>query len=148
MTQTQLIPLFAIVGMAVASCAAPPIAPPKDYMLSCLHETRAKGSYVRSFEKIRPNGLPKVVPADGGNIRGAVLIEACIDSHHKRAGTLPEDGQTEPVMLANGKLSVPQGYNLSTHDRALWPSLTLQQQKRALAFLKEGSTIQSSLLED
>ncbi|WP_457645663.1 hypothetical protein [Profundibacter sp.] len=134
-------------GVVLAACVKP--EPPKDYMLTCLHETGAKGSYLRSFEKIGPNGLPLVIPAAGGDARGAVLMNACIEEHHREAGTLPNPaGPTPPKMMSNGKLSVPQGYDLSPEDVALWKTLTLEQQKRAYEFLKSGSTIQSSLLED
>ena len=77
-------------------------------------------------------------------------MNACIERHHKVAGTMPKMSpvQSEPVMMDNGKLSLPEGYNLSVEDKALWPTLTLVQQKRALAFLKSGSTLQSSLLGD
>jgi len=137
----------ALGGVVLAGCVKP--EPPKDYMLTCLHETGAKGSYVRSFEKIGANGLAVILPADGGDARGAVLMNACIERHHKRAGTLPNaSGPMAPVMMPNGKLSVPQGYGLSSEDVALWETLTAAQQKRAYEFLKSGSTIQSSLLED
>jgi len=134
-------------GVVLAGCVKP--EPPKDYMLTCLHETGAKGSYVRSTEKVGANGLPVILPAAGGDARGAVLMNACVEEHHREAGTLPNAaGPTPPKMMSNGKLSVPQGYDLSPGDVALWKTLTLEQQKRAYEFLKSGSTIQSSLLED
>ncbi len=134
-------------GVVLAGCVKP--EPPKDYMLACLHETGAKGSYVRSVDQVGPNGLPVILPAAGGNARGAVLMNACVEQHNKDAGTLPNPaGPSAPKMMSNGKLSVPQGYDLSPEDVTLWKSLTLQQQKRAYEFLKSGSTIQSSLLED
>jgi len=136
-----------LAGVVLAGCVKP--EPPKDYMLTCLHETGAKGSYVRSFEKVGANGLSVILPAVGGDARGAVLMNACIEQHHREAGTLPNPaGPTAPKMMSNGKLSVPQGYALSPEDVALWKSLTPEQQKRAYEFLKSGSTIQSSLLED
>lgn len=138
---------LALGGVVLAACVKP--EPPKDYMLTCLHQTGAKGSYVRSFEKIGANGLPVILPAAGGDARGAVLMNACIEQHHREAGTLPNPaGPTAPKIMSNGKLSVPQGYDLSAEDVALWKTLTLAQQKRAFEFLKSGSTIQSSLLED
>jgi len=138
---------LALGGVVLAGCVKP--APPKDYMLTCLHETGAKGSYVRSADKMGANGLTKILPAAGGDARGAVLMNACIEQHHREAGTLPNvAGPTAPKMMSNGKLSVPQGYDLSSEDVALWKSLTPEQQKRAFEFLKSGSTIQSSLLED
>ncbi len=134
-------------GVVLAACVKP--EPPKDYMLTCLHETGAKGSYVKSTDRFGANGLPVILPAAGGDARGAVLMNACVEQHNREAGTLPNPaGPSAPKMMSNGKLSVPQGYDLSTEDVALWKTLTLEQQKRAYEFLKSGSTIQSSLLED
>jgi len=147
MRYRHIIPLVAVSCVVLTGCVKP--EPPKDYMLTCLHETGAKGSYVRSFEKIGTNGLAAILPAEGGDARGAVLMDACIEHHHKKAGTLPKaSGSSAPVMMSNGKLSVPQGYGLSSEDVVLWETLTVAQQKRAYEFLKSGSTIQSSLLED
>lgn len=138
---------LALGGVVLAACVKH--QPTKDYMQICLYQTGAQGSYVRSPDKIGTNGLPKILPAAGGDARGAVLMEACIEQHHLEAGTLPRVyGPTAPKMMSNGKLSVPQGYDLSAEDVALWKTLTLEQQKRAFEFLKSGSTIQSSLLED
>jgi len=74
--------------MMLGACQ-PPAAEPKNYMLDCLWETKAKGSYKQSFEKIGTNGLTTILPAEGGNIRGALLMNACVERHHIRAGTLP-----------------------------------------------------------
>ena len=138
---------MALGGMVLTGCVKP--EPPKDYMLTCLHETGAKGSYVRSADRVGVNGLPVIQPAAGGDARGAVLMNACVEQHNREAGTLPNPaGPTAPKMMPNGKLSVPQGYELSPEDVALWETLTAAQQKRAYEFLKSGSTIQSSLLED
>ena len=149
MTHAYLVPLIVVAGLTMASCGSAPVGHPKDYVLTCLHETGAKGSYVRSDEQIAANGLAKIIPAEGGDMRGAVLMEACIEEQHKRAGTLPKvSAPSAPTMMSTGKLTVPQGYNLSAEEVALWKSLTVEQQKRAYEFLKTGSTIQSSLLED
>ncbi len=48
----------------------------------------------------------------------------------------------------NGKLALPTQYPLMQGDAALWSTLTLEQQKRAILFLQSGSSIQSSLLGD
>jgi hypothetical protein len=47
-----------------------------------------------------------------------------------------------------GKLPLPVEYPLLPGDAELWPTLTLEQQKRALLFLKDGSTIRASLRTD
>ncbi|MFZ1728241.1 MAG: hypothetical protein WBO29_15850 [Albidovulum sp.] len=46
---------------------------------------------------------------------------------------------------APGKLPLPVDYPLSPEDEKLWNKLTLEQQKRALLFLQDGSTIAASL---
>ncbi|HHI69832.1 MAG TPA: hypothetical protein ENJ91_02420 [Rhodobacteraceae bacterium] len=140
--------LLLMIGGMVAACAPAP-ATKKNYLSSCIAEVRAKGSYALSSTRVAPNGLPKVEVQEGGDARGAVLVEACIEQKHKADGTMPAPvGKQAPVKMKNGKLSAPQGYNLSAEDIALWNSLTLEQQKRAWEFLKSGSTIQSSLLGD
>lgn len=139
---------FLIGGLVLAGCATH-TAGPKDYIPTCRSETGAKGSYVKSAGQIGPNGLATILPADGADARGALLMNACNEQHHKEAGTLPKvSSPKESVMMADGKLSLPQKYTLSPEDKALWPTLTLEQQKRALLFLKSGSTIQSSLQGD
>ena len=72
----------------LGACSAPQeIA--KDYMQGCQYETHAKGKYKRSVDKFGANGLAKIVPDQGGDIRGALFMNACIERHHIRAGTLP-----------------------------------------------------------
>ncbi|MCB2095189.1 MAG: hypothetical protein KDE11_12345 [Rhodobacteraceae bacterium] len=46
---------------------------------------------------------------------------------------------------APGKLPLPVDYPLSAEDERMWNTLTLEQQKRALLFLQDGSTIAASL---
>jgi hypothetical protein len=43
---------------------------------------------------------------------------------------------------------LPWDFPLMPGDAALWETLTVEQQQRALAFLSDGSTIRSSLLGD
>ena len=52
------------------------------------------------------------------------------------------------VALRNGKLPLPAEYPLLEGDAELWPTLTLEQQERAIEFLETGSTIRSSLKPD
>lgn len=44
-----------------------------------------------------------------------------------------------------GKLPIPSAFPLQAGDELLWDSLTLDQQRRALLFLQDGSTIRASL---
>lgn len=72
----------------LGGCSAPQeIA--KDYMQGCQFETHAKGTYKRSLDQFGTNGLAKIVPDQGGDIRGALFMNTCIERYHIRAGTLP-----------------------------------------------------------
>ncbi|WP_139792546.1 hypothetical protein [Pseudophaeobacter leonis] len=59
-----------------------------------------------------------------------LLLSACAD--------MPEISQS----------ALPAGYALMPGDEALWQRLTEAEQRRALAFLSDGSTIRSSLAGD
>ena len=76
----------------LGACSSPQVVT-KDYMLDCQFETRAKGTYKRSVDQIGANGLAKIVPDQGGDIRGALFMNACVERRHIRARTLP--GQPE-----------------------------------------------------
>ncbi len=60
----------------------------------------------------------------------------------------PEKKPEPVVKAAPGKLPLPAGYALLPGDKELWPTLTREQQERALLFLKDGSTIRASLRTD
>ncbi|WP_456386667.1 hypothetical protein [Profundibacter sp.] len=62
-----------------------------------------------------------------------------------RCVTSPTTGKA-PVL--RGALPYPGQYPLMSGDSALWPRLTMAQQRRAMLFLQSGSTIQSSLMGD
>ena len=53
-----------------------------------------------------------------------------------------------PAPAVRGTLPYPGQYPLMSGDSALWPRLTMAQQRRAMLFLQSGSTIQSSLRGD
>ncbi|OYX43854.1 MAG: hypothetical protein B7Z02_07820 [Rhodobacterales bacterium 32-67-9] len=63
----------------------------------------------------------------------------------------PPVAQPVPVTPAprqqtvRGNLPLPTQYPLMPGDADLWPTLTLAEQQRALLYLKDGSTIRSSL---
>lgn len=67
-------------------------------------------------------------------------INRCVDGTSGKAR-----GQTRAV---RGTLPLPRQYPLMSGDAALWSRMTMPQQRRALSFLKTGSTIQSSLMGD
>lgn len=54
---------------------------------------------------------------------------------------------TKPGLLRRSS-SVPSEYPLLPGDAALWQSMSPEQQLRALEFLRDGSTIRSSLQPD
>lgn len=58
------------------------------------------------------------------------LLSACVDT---------------PVV---SQTSLPADYPLMPGDAALWDTLSLAEQRRALAFLSDGATIRSSLAGD
>lgn len=90
--------LFAVT-MILGACQSPQ-EKPANYMMDCLWETRAKGSYKQSFEKMGTNGLSTILPAEGGDIRGALLMNACVENRHIKAGTLP--GSPEFIVGTGG----------------------------------------------
>ncbi|MEP0156201.1 hypothetical protein [Pseudophaeobacter sp.] len=45
------------------------------------------------------------------------------------------------------QVPLPWDFPLMPGDAALWETLTVEEQRRALAFLSDGSTIRSSLVE-
>ena len=83
MRRTVFTSLILAATMMLGACQ-PRLAPleePKNYMLDCQWETDSKGSYKQSFEKIGTNGLPTVLPDQGGNIRGALLMNEIGRAH-------------------------------------------------------------------
>ncbi len=127
----------------------------KAAMASCIRTTDAPGAYVYARKDLGANGLPVVRAAEGGSFRGEVLLNACIEARLRPAGgkrVTTANATVKPVKPAPtrnvGGLKLPAGYPLLQGDPELWNTLTRAQQQRALAFLKSGSTIASSLLGD
>lgn len=56
--------------------------------------------------------------------------------------------QSSQIRAVRGHLPFPSQYPLMNGDSSLWPRMTMAQQRRAMLFLRTGSTIQSSLLGD
>lgn len=108
----------------LAACAAPaPVEPgPGEYY----YTPRQKGAAALS---------------GGAGYHGSVLKQA--PAADPLAGTA-----AKPARAAPGKLPLPVGYPLLPGDDSLWPTLTRQQQERAMQFLKDGSTIRASLRTD
>lgn len=83
------------------------------------------------------------VLSGGSGYHGAYLEGG---SGASRATAQPEKAVKAPK-AAKGKLPLPVQYPLMPGDAELWPTLTLDQQKRALVYLQDGSTILASLGE-
>ena len=70
------------------------------------------------------------------------------------AATLLAGCEVSPEMqqlgqaISPGQLPIPNEYPLLEGDHELWVTLTAEQQARAMLFLQDGSTIQSSLEGD
>lgn len=62
----------------------------------------------------------------------ALLLSACADRQVSQGSHVP----------------LPWDFPLMPGDAALWETLTVEQQRRALTFLSDGSTIRSSLIVD
>ncbi|WP_162930018.1 hypothetical protein [Pseudophaeobacter sp. EL27] len=63
--------------------------------------------------------------------------------------TRPTQSPSVPVQRdRNGRYPLPSQYALMPGDAAIWQQLTAAEQERALLFLKDGSTIRSSLQGD
>jgi hypothetical protein len=69
-------------------------------------------------------------------------------AYSKSTKSSAEITAAKPQKTAKGKLPLPTQYPLLAGDAALWPTLTLAEQQRALEFLATGSTIASSLKVD
>lgn len=123
--------------------------PPSDFeraFASCRGDTAdlgVTGSYMASPTEREPNGHPSIKAGPGGNKRGEILMNGCIAQRVTTAG--PQQPAKQRPAAANGKLPLPTEYALQPGDAELWPTLTRAQQERALAFLRAGSTIRSSL---
>ena len=81
---------------------------------------------------------------EGGTGMGSPMAE-------NAAPPAPAAAKAKPAVrakAAKGKLPLPTQYPLLPGDEALWPTLTLEQQQRALLYLQDGSTIRASLRTD
>lgn len=73
------------------------------------------------------------------------FMNRCVDAAlAKRSGTRNKRADA-PV---RGTLALPTQFPLMSGDTALWPRMTMAQQRRAMQFLQTGSTILSSLQAD
>ena len=108
--------------------------------LTCQRITGATGKYV--IAGMGTNGVPVLAAGPNGNLRGEVLMNECIAQN---LGTTTAVLPPPKTRTPRGKLPLPVQYPLLPGDAELWQSLTLEQQQRAMLFLKDGSSIRSSL---
>ena len=146
---------FVILPLALAACTdTPPVQDPfKRAFDDCLRLTEAPGTYLASVDETRPSGSPVIKPGAGGTTRGAVLMEACVESQLLANGPIgtvvrAPTATPQPDGRNVGGLPLPTQYPLLPGDAELWPTLTRAQQQRAMQFLANGSTIRSSLKAD
>ena len=137
---TPIVPL--VTGMLILTACTEPAQKP-DFLVLCLGQTRVTGNYSIDETRVRQNGYPRVVVGSGGTAGQAVALEECIQTRMIAAKAPPNKSKTPPTVA--GKLPYPDEYVLQPGDAELWPTLTLEQQTRAIEFLKAGSTIRSSL---
>jgi hypothetical protein len=144
MRQTVLL----IAAVALVSPAGPALAKKKPTpspefelaFITCKRMTEASGNYV--IGPLGTNGVPVVFAGEGGDMRGEILMNACIADN---LGTTVAELPKPKVKTPKGKLPLPVEYPLLPGDDALWQSLSREEQERALLFLKDGSSIRSSL---
>jgi len=136
------------VGLAgLAACTGTPQESAFDKALtSCMFATNAPGNYSVDAKVVGRNGLPLIRAAEGGTPRGEILLNACVEQQVREAGVTVAAPKAPPAKP--GKLALPTQYVLLPGDAELWATLTREQQERALGFLKDGSTIRSSLLQE
>jgi len=88
------------------------------------------------------------------NPQELAYINRCVAAATGKAATRPRITRTtyttsaSPAKALRGTLPYPSQYPLMSGDSALWPRMTMAQQRRAMLFLRTGSTIQSSLFGD
>lgn len=101
-------------------------------LAGCVSDQAEPGTKVYTKQKRNASAL-----SGGSGYHGAYLTD------------VPESAEPAktpaPAKPVNGKLPLPTQYPLSAEDQQLWNTLTLNQQKRALLFLQDGSTIAASL---
>lgn len=104
------------------------------------------------------NTGPGVAASTPISERASVQTDGNTVVRHYQYGSPPLDGANTATAQASaptksrkgksGSLPLPTGYPLMAGDAELWPTLTREQQERALLYLQDGSTIRASLRTD
>ena len=111
---------------------------PKSLAL-CTQEAGITGQYSTTYTM----GEGRVVnPGPNVTVDQALVANRCL----KRLGS--ETGGTPGRLALRKSSTLPTEYPLLPGDASLWHSMTAEQQLRALEFLRDGSTIRSSLQPD
>ncbi|MGL4280073.1 MAG: hypothetical protein ACRCS0_06885 [Albidovulum sp.] len=154
-----------------AGIAAPTVSPDTDgtaagaaAVNACIRSKAAAGQGGGMMKPIaESSAAPKGVPTQSSapapryteKQRGASVLSggagyhgAVMEGGTGYAGAQSAAPATKRKKAPRGKMALPSGYALMPGDEALWYSLTLAQQQRALEFLEDGSTIRSSLEAD
>lgn len=146
-----------VVGLTLAGCASSggsgsSAMAQRQAIFDCLDESGFREQVSLSVEWAGSSafgeGNSKVRLNAGGSVTEefAASINVCAD---RKLATSESTVTPERVARAvSGKLPLPTEYPLLPGDAELWPSLTLEEQQRAIEFLKSGSSIRSSLLPD
>lgn len=123
-------------ALALSACAR------GDLAQQCIRQVKPYGG---DYHYREGEAVPKVTPGLTGTWPEANAINACIQRKAERQARRQSPAAATRQVASDGKLPLPEGYPLMPGDAALWPSLTLAQQQRAMLFLRNGSTIRSSL---
>ncbi|WP_141246431.1 hypothetical protein [Actibacterium ureilyticum] len=118
-------------ALLAAGCAQNRIA----NLATCTAEAGITGTYSTVYTM---DGGTAIVPGPDVTEDQARIANACL----RRLGS------ARTPVRPRGTASIPSEYPLQPGDAQLWQSLTPEQQRRALDFLRDGSTIRSSLQPD
>ena len=132
---------------ALAGCAlvSDQVTIPDDIVASCLEEASIQGVPVMTTRNEGYGDIPQVVASQDVSSIQADAANSCLNLYAGNAYTAMVNNRAN---LMGGNLILPSGYPLLPGDLDLWLTLTPEQQARALVFLRDGSTIRSSLLSD
>jgi len=140
----------------IAGCSAPAEQGPAPTTVQ-----ECRDDYDAAKQRIREAGNAQSY--SGGNALGTSIGAGYLKGLYERrfqeclvavgGGSSYNQGQSSNARSSqprtvNGKYSLPTLYPLMAGDSEIWGSLTATEQERALQFLKNGSTIRSSLSGD
>ena len=132
----------------VVACAQVPFARQKE-IDRCAEIVGVEDSVFRLKQVATPTGVEVTVQQfENMTLGQRRAVEDCIEAQVANRGAFGQQGEDPDVVVVEvveGKLALPSEYPLLPGDRELWNQLSLEEQERAIEFLKNGSTIQASL---